>query len=295
MDGLPEEALAKLYVNGESATEAAGAAAKGNTLKAFAAALGAESSGLRFDGAVKADLEDDLASIEPYEAKLLDAAPEGAYAFLSGNGHGKVEQSLRDIPGVFAQAREYLGIDAGGLAGLFEGEFALWVGRGIPIPEITFLSEAKDEQQSLAAVDRLVKLLTASNGGEQRTTEVDGVQAKQVVADGITITYAAFDGKVIVTTRPGAIADVRDGGGSSLADDSRFKDAQSNAEMGDETFGFLYLDVHELAALVEGFAGVSGSEVPPEVSRNLEPLGTFLLQAGGEAEDMKLSAFLAIE
>jgi hypothetical protein len=298
MDELPDEALAKLYVNGAAATAAAedaGAASTSkNRLEAFAAALGAESSGLRLDGALKADLQDDLASIKPYEPKLLEAAPKDAYAFLSGNGQGKVEESLRGVPGLFSQVREYLGIDAGALAGLFEGEFALWVSKGIPIPEITFLSESKDSAASLAALDRLVKMIAASGDAERRTTEVDGVQATQVVVEGITITYAAFDGKVIVTTRPGAIADVR-AGGDSLADDSSFQDAKKDADLGDSTFGFLYLDVPELVELVEGYAALNGEDVPPEVTRNLEPLGTFLLQAGGEAEDMKLSAFLAID
>src|SRR5262245_14706967 len=99
MDELPDDALAKLYVNGAAVTAAAdkaGAAADSkNNLDAFAAAVGAESSGLRLDGALKADLQDDLASIQPYEPKLLEAAPKGAYAFLSGNGHGKVAESLR--------------------------------------------------------------------------------------------------------------------------------------------------------------------------------------------------------
>jgi hypothetical protein len=121
---------------------------------------------------------------------------------------------------------------------------------------------------------------------------VDGVQAKQVVLDGVAITYAAFDGRVIVTTRPGAIADVRSGGGDSLADDSTFKEASEDAKLGETSFGFLYLDLARITPLVEGFA-VGG--VPPEVTRNLEPLGAFLLQAGGEAEDLKLSAFLSIE
>ena len=198
------------------------------------------------------------------------------------------------MPGVYSQLRQYLGIDADALAGLFEGEFALWVSKGIPIPEVTFLSEAKDGKASLAAVDRLVKLMAASGNAERRTIEVDGVQATQVVADGITITYAAFDGKVIVTTRPGAIADVKEGG-DSLADDSTFQDASKDAHLGDSTFGFLYLDVPELVELVEGYAGLSGESIPPEVSRNLEPLGAFLVQAGGKPEDLKLSAFLAID
>jgi Protein of unknown function (DUF3352) len=298
MNGLPDEALAKLYVNGAAATAAAekasGTASTGNRLKAFAAALGAESSGVRVSGALKADLQDDLASIKPYEPKLLEAAPDGALAFLSGNGYGQVEKNLRNVPGLFNQARQYLGIDVGGFAALFEGEFALWVGKGAPIPEVTFLADAKDEGRALKSLDRVVRLITSSGDAEQRTTEVDGVQAHQVVANGITVTYAAFDGKMIITTRPGAIADVRDGG-DSLADDSDFKQAAEDAGLGDTTFGFLYIDVQEVAALVEGFAAVSGESVPPELSRNLEPLGAFLMQAGGEAEDLKLSAFLSIQ
>jgi hypothetical protein len=294
MDGLPEEALAKLYVSGEAATKAAGSADQSNRLKAFAAALGAESSGLQLDGALTAELEDDLASIEPYESKLLEAAPEDALAFVSGNGFGQVEKSLRNTPGTFNQLRDFLGIDVEGLSGLFEGEFAFWVGKGAPIPELTFLAEAKDEQAALTALDRLAGLIPPEAGAEKRTTQIDGVQAKQLVLDGFPITYASFDGKVIVTSRPGAISDVR-GGGDSLADDPDFKEAAGDAGMGDETFGFLYLDLEQLGGLVEGFAGMSGEDVPPELARNLEPLGTLVFHSGGKAEDLKLSAFLSIE
>ena len=295
VDGLPEDALARLYVNGAAATEAAekagGSAGSGTRVKAFAAALGAESTGLRLDGALQTELADDLAGIAPYEPKLLEAAPDDAFVFLSGNGYGQVAKSIRDFPGIVEQLRSALGLDAGELAGLLEGEFALWVAPGLPVPEVTFLAEAKDEQRSLRVLDRLVGRLAMSGDAERRTTEVDGVQAKQVVMDGVAITYAAFDGRVIVTTRPGAIADVR-GGGDNLADDSTFKEASEDAKLGETTFGFLYLDLARITPLIEGF-DIGG--VPPEVTRNLEPLGAFMLQAGGEAEDLKLSAFLSIE
>jgi hypothetical protein len=205
-----------------------------------------------------------------------------------------VEKSIERAPGTFDQFREMLGIDLRGVFKLLDGEFALWVGQGAPIPEITFLAEAPDEAAATAALDKLAALIPADAGAERRTTEIDGVQAKQVVVEGFPITYAAFDGRVIVTSRPGAISDVRDGG-DSLADDDDFKQAKDDAGMGDETFGFAYVNVEELAALVEGFAGAAGEDVPPEVSRNLEPLGTLLFHSSGEPEDLKLSAFLAIE
>lgn len=295
MEGLPDEALAKLYIDGEAATKAAGEAGApatgANRVKAFAAALGAESSGLRLDGALTSELEDDLASKQPYEATFLDAAPEDAIAFISGNGYGSVEKSLREAPGALDRLREMLGVDVQGMAELFEGEFAFWVGQGAPIPEVTFLAEVEDEQRALAALDRLAGLVP---GGQPRTTEVDGVQAKQIVVDGFPITYAAFDGRVIATTRTGAIADVR-AEGDNLADDAEFQQAREDADMPGETFGFIYLNVERLASLVEGFAAVSGEDVPPELSRNLEPLGAFVLASSGEPEDLKLSAFLSIE
>jgi hypothetical protein len=299
MDGMPEEALAKLYVNGGPATdalkEAGGAATGKNRLKAIALALGAESSGLKLEGAVTSELEDDLASSKPYESKLLEAAPEGAVAFISGNGQGQVEKSLQQAPGSFDQFRELLGIDLGDVSKLFEGEFAFWVGRGTPIPEITFLAEVGDEAATMSTLDKLAGVIASQAGAQTRTTEIGGVQAKQVVIEGFPITYAAFDGRVIVTSRPGAISDVREEGGDSLADDDGFKKAKEAADMGDETFGFIYVNIEEVAALVEGFAGAAGEEIPPEVGRNLEPLGALIFHASGEPEDLKLSAFLSIE
>jgi hypothetical protein len=299
MGGLPDEALAKLYVDGGAATtaldEAGDAPSTGkNRLKTVALALGAESSGLKLDGGVTSDVEDDLAAKKPYEAKLLDAAPEGALAFISGNGYGEVDKTLRETPGTYDQFRELLGIDLDGVASLFEGEFALWVGRGALIPEVTFLAEVKDEAAATAALDKLAGLIPPEAGARRRSTEVDGVQAKQVVVQGFPITYAVFDGRAIVTTRPGAISDVREDG-DSLADDADFKQAKDDAGMGDETFGFVYLNVEDLAALVQGFAGAAGEEIPPEVERNLEPLDSFLLHTGGKPDDLKLSAFLSIE
>jgi hypothetical protein len=298
MDGLPEEALAKLYVNGGAATdafnEASGDAGGKNRLKALALALGAESSGLRLEGAVTSELEDDFASSKPYESKLLEAAPEGALAFISGNGYGQVEKGVERSPGTFDQFRELLGVDLKGVFKLLDGEFALWVGKGAPIPEITFLAEAEDEAAATAALDKLAGLIPAEAGAQKRTTEIDGVQAKQVIIEGFPITYAAFDGRVIVTTRPGAISDVRDGG-DSLADDDDFKKAKDEAGMGDATFGFVYLNIEELAALLQGFAGAAGEQIPPEVDRNLEPLGALLFHSEGKPEDLKLSAFLSIE
>jgi hypothetical protein len=271
-----------------------GAAVGKNRLNAIALALGAESSGIRLEGAVKADLEDPYANIEPYEPGLLDAAPEGALVFVSGNGFGRVSDSLQQTPGTFGALRDVLGVDLKGVSALFDGEFALWVGRGVPLPELTFVAEVEDEQAAMAALDVLARLIPPESGAPSRTKEIDGVQAKQVLLDGLPITYAVFDGKAIITTREGAIADVRSDG-DSLADDPDFEQASEDADLPDETFGFVYVNLDELGSLIEGFAGLSGGEIPPEASRNLEPLGALLFSVSGEPEDLKLSAFLSVD
>ena len=51
-------------------------------------------------------------------------------AFLSGNGYGQVEKTLRETPGALDQFKQMLGVDLQDVFGLFEGEFAFWVGRG---------------------------------------------------------------------------------------------------------------------------------------------------------------------
>jgi hypothetical protein len=301
MDELPEEALAKLYIDGEAATraaESAGAGASGaNRVTAFAAALAAESSGLKLDGALSSELEGDLASVEPYEAKLIDAAPDDALFFLSGNGYQKLRDAVRalDEQSTLRQFRELLGIELEEAAQLFDREFAFWVAPGAPIPEVTLLAETDDEAAAKKTLDSLASKLQVFAGGARRQTEIGGVQADQVVIEGFTITYATLDGRFIVTTRPNAVADVRTRAGGGLSGSAEFSEAVEDADMPDATFGFMYVDVEAIAEMVQGFAGAAGEEVPPEVQRNIDPLGAFVFYADGEPEDLKLSAFLSIE
>ena len=150
----------------------------------------------------------------------------------------------------------------------------------------------ENEAQALEGLDRLAGLI---GPGEHRTTEIDGVPAKQVLLDGFPITYASFDGKVIVTSRPGAISDVRGRRRQPGRRPGLQGGGRGREHAADETFGFLYLDLQQLGSLFEGFAGVAGESIPPEVARNLEPLGSLVLHSGGKPEDLKVSAFLSIE
>ena len=97
---------------------------------------------------------------------------------------------------------------------------------------------------------------------------------------GFAIRYAAFDGKVVVTTGPQSIEEIRSGG-PRLADDDAFKSARDAAGMPDETAGFVWLDVEDGLPLVVGLAEASGGSaaIPQEFRRNLEPLRSLVAWA----------------
>jgi hypothetical protein len=108
----------------------------------------------------------------------------------------------------------------------------------------------------------------------------------------LAVYYAAFDGKLVVTTTPAGIEGLRDGG-AKLADDELFEDAAEAAEMPDETTGFVYVDADEAVALAEGLAALQGENLPNDVRENLEPLGTAVLY--GARDDVCFSGFVSID
>jgi hypothetical protein len=80
------------------------------------------------------------------------------------------------------------------------------------------VSEVDDEDQAVATVDDLLQGLGGLMGlGQPRRHEVAGVEARTVkVSPDLSLTYAAFDGLLVVTTSPDGIAALR-GDHESLA------------------------------------------------------------------------------
>jgi hypothetical protein len=65
--------------------------------------------------------------------------------------------------------------------------------------------------------------------------------------------------------------------------------------MPDSTGGFMYIDVKNVLPLIEGFAGLAGKSIPPNVSDNLRPLRSFLAWSEGDADARTFDAFLEIK
>src|SRR5205085_2219365 len=80
--------------------------------------------------------------------------------------------------------------------------------------------------------------------------------------------YAAFDGKLVITSAQTGISGLRDGG-PRLKDDPTFKDAISAAGMPSATSGFFYLNLKDSIPLLESVAKLGGQTIPTTASGNL--------------------------
>ena len=267
MERLTGDALAKAYV------------------KAAGAELAADDDGIKVDGFAPG------AAQQPYEAELLHEVPAGALLYVSFRGSAELGQALRQLEptlGALAQALPTLGI-------VLANENALYVRRGLLIPEVTLVTQPRDPQQALEALDRLEEQLAPLLGGlpQGKDTTVDGIHVEQFDLGRFSLYYGAFDGKLVVSDTLQAFHDLRSGG-DKLADDSDFKAAADAAGMPDRTTGFVYANLAEGLPLVEALADLTGKPLPAGLATNLRPLRTLVAYAGADKGGTPFGAFLRV-
>jgi len=268
----------------------------------IAAAIAAQDEGMRFVTASRTE-DQSADQVETFESKLLADVPGDAVAFLAFHGGDVLDKQLQQLQGeamaqgALEQFERMFGLKIDAITGLFKNEVALYARAGTPFPEVTLLLEAPNEQEALATVDNLLMQLTKVAPAQPcQPQEQAGVTVKCVGFQGFSIRYAAFDGKVVVTTGAQSIEEIRSGG-PRLADDDAFKDARDAAGVPDETAGFVWLDFEDGLPLVLGLAEASGDsdEIPQEIRRNLEPLRSLVAWADSEGRTSSAELFLAID
>jgi hypothetical protein len=272
------------------------------SLRYISGALEAQSGGVRLHATVQSQ---NAPSAGGGDTKaLLSEIPSGALAVLAFHGSGQFAQGFQELQQTcsgqfqksFAQVEALLGVKLKDIAALLRNETALYVRTGSPIPEVTFVSHQDDPQAALGTLDTLAKRLGGLFGSPPRDTTIDGVPAKELVAGGrVSIYYAAFDGKVVVTDALAGIHDLKVGGIDTLKDDPTFKDASKAAGMPDGPPFFLYLNLKDGIPYVESFAQLAGATIPPDVDANLKPLTSFVLYGTGSNGKFELTAFLQVQ
>ena len=307
---LPESALVHVYVRGQSVIDALKdldftgsplplGADQG--LEYLSAALAVEGNGFRLVGAGRAAKAPETQT-EPFESKLLEVVPGDAVAFLAfkgGDAYAKQQRELEKNEAYRMGVREFermLGMPLSELLKVFEDEVALYVRPGSPIPEVTLLIEAPNEQETLERVDTAITTLTKTLPAQpcHAPTQEDGVNVKCVGLEEVELRWAAFDQMVMVTIGQGAIAELRSDD-DKLSDDEGFNDARDAAGMPNESVGFMWLDLEDGIPMVLGLASASGGAIPSEIRENLEPLGSFLAWADSDGRSGSFTAFLQID
>jgi hypothetical protein len=305
---LPDEALVHVYVQGQGLVDALKSFG-GMELGPFgaekpeflSAALAAEGSGLRLVGVGRA-AEAPKDQPEPFESKLLDVVPADAVAFLAFKGGDAYQQQLDELEKNEAYrmgVREFermLGMPLSSLLKVFKDEVALYVRPGSPIPEVTLLIEAPNEQDTLRRVDTAITALTKSLPVQpcHAPTQEAGVEVECAGFPEFELRWAAFDQMVMVTIGQGAIGELRSDD-DKLADDEGFNDARDAAGMPNESVGFMWLDLEDGIPMILGLATASGGSIPAEIRENLEPLGSFLAWADSDGRSGSFTAFMQID
>ncbi|HEY3050486.1 MAG TPA: DUF3352 domain-containing protein [Gaiellaceae bacterium] len=306
---LPDEALVSVYAKGESITKALQDAVReyqGGGASPFqlttgqldfvTASLRAEGDGLRLAGTARAA---DEPTTEPkvYGSKLIDDVPGDAIAFLTFRGDSSFTRRAQSSPTYRRALRQFqkmYGLRLDKLLEIFRGEVALYVRPAIPFPQFTLLvSEATGA--GARNMNQLFKALASTGGAKPcpPTTE-DGIRVRCVDFGEIDLRLAVVDGKIVVTTGPNPVAELRSSE-AKLPDSETYKDAVKAADMPGKTAGFLWIDLARAVPMILGFADAADEPVPPQVRANLEPLKSFLAWGDADGRTSSISAFLGID
>jgi hypothetical protein len=304
MAELPDDALGRVYVDVAAAFETLGRGSEAQALQMFGldeldfagAWAKARDDGAELAGVVRGEGADKLlGASEAYSSDLLDLVPADAFAFVTfmGTGIGEQVGALRENPLYGSALKEFeqeTGVTVAEVLRIIDGEVAFYAAPGVPIPELTLLVRPDDPAQARESAERLLRGLAAMAVGE--VTE-DG-DVTTAVFESFTVNLGRVDGTLVLTTTKDAIT-APGSSGEKLADTDRYKDALEAAGAPDQYTGLAWIDLRETIDLVMGFASLSGETVPPDVSRNLEPLRSLVAYGEKDGNLVKSLVFVGIE
>jgi hypothetical protein len=263
----------------------------------------AEENGFRLEGTTKTDYE-----TSNFEPELPSSLPSGAIAYLGfGNVAEPIRQALNragernpELDRQIAQLELGLGLSLDeDILPLFEQESAIAVypaAAGAEVPSVLVALRVDDEQAAVATIDRILERASqfTSEVSAPRPTQVDGLEAKEVTVNGVTIFHAGFDGKLVATNDRALLAETN-ADGEKLSGDATYERARDLADVPGEVESLLYLNLNEGATWAFDLAERSGKTVPPQVRENVEPLDSFIAYSTREDGRSRGAGFLALD
>jgi hypothetical protein len=305
MDDYASGAIFKAYVSGDTVMQELRAEVpaedrefldKVGTLEWLALALRTSDEGIRFDVTVRGTpgslLQSSAGTAAPdFELKLPGELPGDILAYLAFHDLGGALTDLENNPALRDEELGELRTILRRAGSLLEGEGALYVRPSDgEVPEVTLVTTPREGTDAAATLDRI--LGDAEVADKVESNHIAGTDARLIsIGDMLQLGYANVDGKLVVTTAPGGIADVVDPS-SSLADAGAFKDAVDASGAPDNVQSFFFVDVRGGLGLAEQLAG---APIPDAVARNLKPLKSVVQYAASRPSEVQLTFFLRID
>jgi len=310
-DGLPDDRLAHAYVSQAllQTTLAGPAAILAGTARSpelqagvFAISLEKDRGRLSFRGTSRGDIQGGggCQSEVKDASSLLEQAPPEPAALLGLSRVECLARAVADAPaeaGTGAALRRFLsevkqrqGVDLEReLLSLLKGESALVVSPGDPAPVITFVVNGVDDKKALEVLGRLqpaiLDLVQPQRVGRTAAfsaRELDGVNVLTAdLGPGLQLSYAAFDGKLVVSTSLNGIRAARQKKGPEETDD--FKLVLDDRP--EKPSAVLFLDFDKLLALADQ-VGLDANPAYLAVRDDLQKLGAVGAFVSREGEDI---------
>ncbi len=251
-----------------------------------------------------------FASLPEFEPGLAEEAGPRALGYIGVGDLGPAINNALTTAGVGAQGL------AGSLRGLaqrlqkeagvdplkdllpaLKGQAALVAEPTNATPYATLIVDGVDEQKAgdaLASLQRPLLRSVGTRGGRVpsfQTREIDGVTVHSLeVSPTIDLSYAIFDGKLVVSTQPEGISQVRSSG-DTLAGTSAFEDATD--PLPDRVSALVFLNLDEVVGLAQR-AGLADNPLYASLSEDISRVGSLGLAVNGSDDELQSELFLAI-
>jgi uncharacterized protein DUF3352 len=166
-------------------------------------------------------------------------------------------------------------------------------------PFASLIVEGVDEEKATKALAGLQRPLLRSlgtTGGTAKPTfeqeEQDGVTVSSVqISPTVNLSYAIFDGKLVISTDPAGIEQVR-GGGDDLAGTATYERAID--ELPDEVSALVFLNLEEVVGLATQ-AGLAEDPLYAALSDDISKISSLGLSVKGGDDQLRSELFLALE
>ncbi|MSO40581.1 MAG: DUF3352 domain-containing protein [Solirubrobacterales bacterium] len=281
----------------------------------FAVAATARDDGLKLE--LVSDLQPKQLESSPsfftelpeFEPGLADDAGERALAYVgvgelgptvagllkrAGSGQPGLVRSLQALSAGLKRSA-----DVDPLADLLpalSGQAALVAEPTDGVPFASVIVDGVDQEKASQAIAKLqeplLRSVTQSGRGQIPAFEqqqIDGVAVRSVqISPSVDLSYAIFDDKLVVSTDPAGVAQVRSGGGS-LADTQAYEVARD--ELPDEVAAIVFLNIQELQDRAE-LAGLAEDPVYASLREDISEFEALALGVTGSDDQLKTELFL---